>query len=184
MHVFLVTRLKILLFMTHLSVTKACNNEALKSIRVGKIKINQRPSNKQKAVNCKVLGSKVPATAGCRVTSRHSSEMDQDDAHGCHPFPAEQCGAGHTAEPQEMPRSPAIHALLHAGSSSQPLCQLQDTDLSEESSASKTDFGHQPYNIFQSVHPKIVPACLESERVTLKLQSHKHQEIYCRNIGH
>lgn len=170
--------------MTQLSVTKACNNEALKSIRVGKIKINQRPSNKQKAVNCKVLGRKVPAKVGCRMTSRHSSEMGQDNAHGCHPFPAEQCGAGHTAEPQRMPRYPAIYALLHAGSSSQPLHQLQDTDLSEESSAPKTDFGHQLYTIFQSVHPKIVLACLESECVTLKLQSHKHQEVYCRDIGY
>lgn len=59
MHIFLTRRLKILLFMTQFSITKPGNNKALKSIRVVKIKINQRPNKQQRVIKCKVLDIRV-----------------------------------------------------------------------------------------------------------------------------
>lgn len=61
MQVFLITRLKILLSMTQLSVARPFNNTALKSIRIGKKKINERPN--KKLINYKVLGSQIPIPA-------------------------------------------------------------------------------------------------------------------------
>lgn len=53
--------------MTQFSITNPCSNEAVKSIRIVKIKIKQRPSNKQKVINRKVLGGKVPIPSQSRV---------------------------------------------------------------------------------------------------------------------
>lgn len=135
MEVFLITRLKILLLMTQLSVAKLFNNTALKSIRIGKTKINKRPSNK--VIYYKVLGSQVPTPAKAGMISRQGSGVGTGDACGYHPLTA-----GVLSSVLGNPRFPAAP---QAASSWAP---LQDTALSEESPEYKTDFGHSAVQHF------------------------------------
>lgn len=138
MQVFLITRLKTLLLMTQLLVAKPFNNTALKSIMIGKIKINERPSNR--VIYYKVLGSQAPTPAKAGMISRHSSGIGTDDACGYHPLTAEML-----TSVLGNPRFPAVLVFPQAASSSAP---LQDTALSEESPEYKIDFGHSAVQHF------------------------------------
>lgn len=110
MHIFL-KRLKIQLFMTQFSITKPSNNEALKSIRAVKIKINQRPTNKQKVINCKVTGHKGPTATQRRGWDGFQAQLRRGRTMPVSTIPFLLRGAELSTQLNlGIPRSPADHA--------------------------------------------------------------------------